>query len=81
MKSFAMLAMSAIMSSSIAFIAPAMAADDANNGMDEAMQGPSDNMMMSQNNNMMPPPSAPGDGMAASADEGSPDVATGDDDY
>lgn len=87
MKSFAMLAMSGLLTASFAYIAPAMAEDTSNVG--QAMDAPSDNGMqqndMNQNNDMtqnnpsgdMSNTNNPG----SSNDSGMPDTATGDDDY
>lgn len=81
MKSFAMLALVALLTASFAYIAPALADDVTNNG--QTMEPPTDNGAendMNQNNNL-------GDGMnnpssnSASSDTGMPDTATGDDDY
>lgn len=88
MKSLAMLAMSGFVAASVAYVAPALA-DDASTG--QAMQSPADNAMQSPGDNNggqsgnaqnnvgsaqdMSSPSSNSD------DAGSPDTATGDDDY
>lgn len=94
MKSFAMLAMSGLLTASIAYVAPAMADDLTNSG--QSMQAPSDNSTQNQNNAGSAPSdnmnnntgTSPNDNMnnnnngsSNSSDQGSPDTATGDDDY
>jgi hypothetical protein len=83
MKSLAMLAMSGLLAASFAYVAPAMADDMSNSG--QSTQAPSDN---TQNNvgatpsdNSMGGNSNSNTGNTGSTDEGSPDTATGDDDY
>lgn len=84
MKSLAMLAISGALAASFAYVAPAMADDTSNNG--QSMQAPSDNGM--QNNSSQNTGSSPSDNSmnnnsnsTSGSDEGSPDTATGDDDY
>lgn len=88
MKSFAMLAMSGLLTASFAYIAPAMA-DDAGGG-NQSMPAPSDNGMQNQSNDMSNMNNNPSnDNMnnpnnstsGSSSDSGMPDTATGDDDY
>lgn len=70
MKSFVMIAMLGIIALPLAYIAPAMAEEDTEQA-DQAMQMLSDNGMQAAND-------------TASTDDkdaGSPDTATGDDDY
>ena len=97
MKSFAMLAMSGLMATSIAYVAPAMAEDDTGSNGGQSMQTPSDNGMQNPGGNNQNNPGSLNDsssdnsndmnnsnnmgGSSNSTDEGSPDTATGDDDY
>lgn len=83
MKSFAMLVMPGLFAASLAYIAPAMA-DDMNSGSGQSMQqsAPSDNNSMGSgmsptNDNS----NSDNSGNSGSTDQGSPDTATGDDDY
>jgi len=90
MKSFAMLAMSGLLVTSFAYIAPAMADDAGNNGQSMQQPTPSDNGMQDQNGGSQNGSSANqgsdntmnnDSGSSNSVDQGSPDTATGDDDY
>lgn len=95
LKSLAMLAVSGVLIASISYVAPAMA-DDTVNNYGSTMQTPSDNMPnpgnnmmsnsgnnMSSNNALSGSPSDMGMGNSnpSNMDEGTPDTATGDDDY
>ncbi len=82
MKPFAMLAISSLVGVTLAYVTPAVA-DDAANG--QAMQAPTDTQMP---NSSMPMPSNNDNANANSNnnnnnndDNGTPDTATGDDDY
>lgn len=80
-KSFAVLAMSGLLATSFAYVAPAMADDMSNSG---SMQAPSDSSNMANNTQggVTPTDMSPNNmGNVGSTDEGSPDTATGDDDY
>ena len=91
MKSFAMLAVPGLLAISLAYTIPVMA-DDMNNGQSsmQAPTAPSDNSGQASSNvgstNEMP---SSGDNMnnntngssTGTTDQGSPDTATGDDDY
>ena len=84
MKSFAMLVVPGLLAASLACIAAPAMADDMNSGSGQSMQqiAPSDNNSMGSgmsptNDNSNPDNS----GNAGSTDQGSPDTATGDDDY
>lgn len=92
-KSFAMLAMSGLLAASCAYIAPAMADDTSTPSSGQSMQAPADNSAQS-GNGMQNNGSSQGDmnsnnnggsnssgSSSSSSDEGSPDTATGDDDY
>ncbi len=91
MKSFAVLAFSGLIAASIANIAPAMA-DDMSNSNGQTMQTPPDDNVQNQNSPTTTPPtdsmnnnSNPGNNnngnTGSTTDQGSPDTATGDDDY
>lgn len=75
MRSFAVLAISCLLAANVA---PAMA-DDMNNNSGSSM--PSDNGMQNQNGSSDNSNNANNMGNVGSTDEGSPDTATGDDDY
>jgi hypothetical protein len=89
MKSFAMLALSGLLTASLAYIAPAMAEDMNNNGS-TMQQAPSDTNSgagssqgsdnMGGSNDQNNSGGAAGS-QGSSSDQGSPDTATGDDDY
>lgn len=85
MKSFAMVAMSGLLAASFAYVAPAMA-DDAIDAGQSAQTG-TDNTMQNQtpaampSNNSAPTSADMNASGGGNADEGSPDTATGDDDY
>jgi hypothetical protein len=88
MKSFAMLALSGLLTASLAYIAPAMAEDMNNNG--STMQAPSDTNSGASSSqgsdntggSSSDQNSSGGAGsQGSSSDQGSPDTATGDDDY
>jgi hypothetical protein len=94
MKSFAVLALSGLLTASFVYVAPAMAQDMNNNG--STMQAPSDNTGnssaagMSQGNGSEQGAASATDQNGTngsngtnpgSTDQGSPDTATGDDDY
>jgi hypothetical protein len=91
MKSFAMLAMSGLLATSFGYVAKAMAEGDASSNNGQSMQTvPSDNNMQnpgssSQNNSGsssdMNNNSNNNGSSSSGTDEGSPDTATGDDDY
>lgn len=82
MKPLAMLALSGLIAVSFAYTAPAMA-QDTNNG--SSMQAPSDNSGATDNNggDNNSPSSNDNNGGSdnTTSDQGSPDTATGDDDY
>ena len=77
MKSLAILALSGVLAASVAYIAPAIADDTSGH----SMQNPSDNNMQNSGStdNTMNNASDPSN--IGSPDQGSPDTATGDDDY
>ena len=84
MKSFAMLAMSGLLAASLGYAAPVLA-DDTSNG-DQATQQNVDNSSTDQaqatdNDASQSDSSSNTSGSASSTDGGSPDTATGDDDY
>lgn len=97
-KSFAMLAVTGLLTASIAYVAPAMAEDSgtglpmeqtlADNNSGSSMQAPSDNSTQNQSSGAQQNDmsgnigsSSSGNNTSGSSDEGSPDTATGDDDY
>ena len=87
MKSIAIFAISGLLAASCAYIAPAFA-DDTTPSAGQSMQMPADNNSSSSmpNQNSSAPPTAQGGGdmnnnNSSTTDEGSPDTATGDDDY
>ncbi len=94
MKSFAIVAVSGLLAASLAYVAPAMADDMSNNGT--TMQAPADNSnpggagaSQGGDNNMgnnggtggSSDQGATGSSGNNNSDQGSPDTATGDDDY
>ena len=79
MKSFAALAMSGLLAASFAYVAPAMADDMSNSNGMSSMPAPSDNGMPNSGNPTETSPSSMNN--VGSSDEGTPDTATGDDDY
>lgn len=79
MKSFAALAISGLLAISFAYAAPAMADDMSNNNGMSSMPAPSDNDMPTSGNPT--DTSAATNSNIGSTDEGTPDTATGDDDY
>lgn len=81
MKSFAMIAVSGLLSASFAFAAPATADDSAT--AEQSMTTLSDNSMQNQNSSQQNNTNSAFDvsSNTNTTDEGSPDQATGDDDY
>lgn len=82
MKSFAMLVMSGLLTSSMLYIAPAIA-DDANDAsFDDSMQLLADNSNQGSGQVQYNSGTSPSTTTSTSStDGGSPDTATGDDDY
>ena len=95
MKSFAMLAMSGLLAASLVYVAPAVADDNTSGNTGATQAAPADNSTQNQNNatsgnigsdnSGMSGTQSPSDNNSnssgSSSDEGSPDQATGDDDY
>lgn len=85
MKSFAMLIVSGLLAASIAYIAPAIADDSTMDGIqmsaDNTMQNNGSTNDSNMNNNTSGDHSNPSNADANSSDQGTPDTATGDDDY
>jgi hypothetical protein len=82
-KSLAMFAMSGLLAASIAYVAPAMAADD--NDMGQSSQQAADAQNSGDQGATTNDSSSTGNSNSSSnsstSDQGSPDTATGDDDY
>lgn len=77
MKSFAVLAMSGFLA---AYVAPALA-DDASNIDQAAASDNNPPMVQADNSSSLGNDNTDANGSANSVDQGSPDTATGDDDY
>ncbi|OGT36254.1 MAG: hypothetical protein A3F11_06855 [Gammaproteobacteria bacterium RIFCSPHIGHO2_12_FULL_37_14] len=68
-----------VLATVLSCVTPAMAED---NDFNQTLSASNDNtMQQSQDNNMPTGSSSTGDASSTTADEGSPDTATGDDDY
>ncbi|RDI42714.1 hypothetical protein [Aquicella lusitana] len=78
MKSFAMLAMSGLLAASVAYVAPAMADDSSDTNVGSLQSAPSDSAMQNQGSSQN---DMSANGSSSGSDEGTPDTATGDDDY
>ena len=84
MKSFAIVATCALLTAAAAYIAPAMAANDFDANSGASTNAPGDDMLnLSQNNANIGGENIGNDALASNStnDAGSPDMATGDDDY
>ena len=88
MKSFAMIALSGLLAASFTYVSPAMADDANTNSNGQSMQSaPSDNGTPSQQGDSSSSSETTNNSNTGSSsntgstDEGSPDTATGDDDY
>lgn len=79
MKSFAMLAMSGLLTASLAYIAPAMADDTVEGAAatDALQAAPADALPTTPSSSS----TADNTNVGSTGDEGGPDTATGDDDY
>lgn len=78
-KSFAMLIASGLAAACLAYVTPAMADDSS--GSDNTMQQPSSSSDNGSGTAMDQYNAGSDNGSASSMDQGSPDTATGDDDY
>lgn len=79
LKSLTMLVMSGVLTASLAYITPVMA-DDNNDNANQAVQAPSDVNAQNQTNGVQDNSTNSQDDNSATP-EGTPDTATGDDDY